>query len=839
MTQRPEILAPAGDESTIFEAIRAGADAVYFGLDSGFNARARAENLAVDRLSEVMYRLHELGKRGYLTLNTLVFDSELERLQVLLGRVAEAGVDAVIVQDLGLARWVKAYCPSLRLHASTQMTCTDRASIEVARGLGASRVTLARELPLSEVATLVQSCPIELEVFAHGALCVSYSGQCLTSEAIGGRSANRGACAQACRLPYQLLVDGVHRDLGDRVYLLSPKDLDSSSRMPEILATGVSAIKIEGRLKSTEYVRATTYLYRRAVDAALEQRELVVDSEREACHQAFSRGVCYGFLDGVNHQELIEGLTSDHIGVPVGTCLSVTRGATKTWIQVASDCSLRRGDGLLFAGKAGRDEFGGRIWALSVAGLEVEAADSSENVSVWLGPDREITDEYIGRRVYRTSAPRVVDRTASALSQLDFRAQLTARIEGSSGQSARLSFRTTDGRHVEVTLEGQVEIAKNRPLDEATAFDKLSRLGDTPYQLSALEFALEPGTTLPLSSLNRARRAAVEALAELARHRHETVDAGQWSNLLNWPIQSSPPPGLFVTCRNLEQARAALGAGATGVYLDFLTLLGVGPAVGQLREQYPLAAVGVALPRIRRSGDEKIDGYLRGLSPDAIVIRSLGSLYELETLGDERATDVGTAEAGSQNNGPLLIADFSLNLANSLSILEVMRRKIQVFTPSYDLDMAQLQALLDSPLAPYAEVVVHHPMPLFHTEHCAMAALLSTGRDSRDCGRPCERHAVSLKDRTGLVMPLEADVTCRNTVFHGKAQSGMESVPWLHQRGVGRFRIELVRESPGDTQTLVDGYRELMTGVCAPVQLRERFSAAGVASVKGSLRVVG
>src|SRR6185312_11582882 len=262
---RPEVLAPAGNAEALRAAVRAGADAVYFGLQ-GFNARARADNFDAAALGETMRELHRHGVRGYVTLNTLVFDDELPSLEAAVRACAAAGADAVIVQDLGTVRLVRAIAPDLPIHASTQMTCADAASIELARSLGASRVILPRELSLAEIAAVRRETSVELEVFVHGALCVAYSGQCLTSEAIGGRSANRGACAQACRLPYELVVDGVLTPVGERAYLLSPEDLESSALVPDLVRVGVSSLKIEGRLKGPEYVAATTRLYRKAID---------------------------------------------------------------------------------------------------------------------------------------------------------------------------------------------------------------------------------------------------------------------------------------------------------------------------------------------------------------------------------------------------------------------------------------------------------------------------------------------------------------------------------------------------------------------------------------------
>src|SRR5580692_4826312 len=268
MPTRPELLAPAGDRAAMEAAVRGGADAVYFGLP-GFNARARATNFEPAELRDTLSYLHAHGVKGYVALNTLVFDDELARLETAVRACADAAVDAVIVQDLGVAALVHAVAPSLPMHASTQMTCTDAASAELARSMGASRVILARELSLDDIAAIRAATDVELEVFVHGALCISYSGQCLTSEAIGGRSANRGACAQACRLPYELVIDGVVRDLGDSRYLLSPEDLDAAALVPRLVEIGVHSLKIEGRMKGPEYVAATVRLYRHAIDAAV------------------------------------------------------------------------------------------------------------------------------------------------------------------------------------------------------------------------------------------------------------------------------------------------------------------------------------------------------------------------------------------------------------------------------------------------------------------------------------------------------------------------------------------------------------------------------------------
>ena len=370
---RPEVLAPAGDRAAMEAAVRAGADAVYFGIQ-GFNARARATNFDVAELTATMRWLHDHGTRGYVTLNTLVFDEELAAMERAIRACAQAGVDAVIVQDLGVAKLARAIAPNLAVHASTQMTCTDASSVELAKELGATRVILARELSLDDIAKIRAGTDVEVEVFVHGALCISYSGQCLTSEAIGGRSANRGACAQACRLPYDLVVDGAVVDTSDRAYLLSPEDLEASASVPELVALGVSSLKIEGRLKGPDYVAATTRLYRKAIDAAMGTGDAPSAEERADALQTFTRGSGPGFFPGVDHQRLVEGRSCDHRGLPVGKVHGIERVGRRSWVVVESTADIAVGDGLLaLGGHAGEGELGGRVWVLETGGTRRRA----------------------------------------------------------------------------------------------------------------------------------------------------------------------------------------------------------------------------------------------------------------------------------------------------------------------------------------------------------------------------------------------------------------------------------------------------------------------------------
>jgi len=830
-------------------AVRAGADAVYFGLH-GFNARARATNFDADGLAATMRELHGSGVRGYVTLNTLVFDEELPVLEAAVRACAAAGVDAVIVQDLGVARLVRAVAPTLPIHASTQMTCTDAAGVELARSVGATRVILARELSLEDIAAIRAQTDAELEVFVHGALCIAYSGQCLTSEALGGRSANRGACAQACRLPYELVVDGVLRDLGDRAYLLSPEDLETSALVPRLMDLGITSLKIEGRLKGPEYVAATTALYRAAIDGVAGD-----DAKREAL-QTFTRGSGPGFLAGVDHQRLVEGRACDHRGLEVGTVERVTRERGREWIVVrtppppppapqagrgerehgreGSDAPLTspppclrgggpggwgcvsRGDGILVEGGwASEGELGGRVWDVEPAGEGL--------VRLWLGPDKQVGDLVAGRRVFKTSDPHVKDAVGARIEREPARVGIDVIVRGRFGEAFVVSATSARGHAAQVTADAPVEHAKTAATTRAMLLEKLGKLGETPFSLASLTVDLPEGAMIPMSSLNRARRALTEALVAGAHEPRVATEASHVSLLASAlvPDRAPPPAGLFVLCRTLDQAHAAVDAGADGVILDFLELTGTGNALRALRARSSPVHLTLAPPRIRKPGEEKIDRYLLDLGPDALLVRSLGALHDA---------------AGSVVPR---IGDFSLNVTNRLTAAEVLSRGLHAFTPSFDLDAAQLAALCGTAFGPWAEVVVHHPMPLFHMEHCLIAALLSDGKDYRTCGRPCDSHRLSLRDRAGMDHPVEADVGCRNTVFHAAAQSAASVVAGLQKSGVRRFRIELVREDAADVGRIVAVYRALLAGTTQATEVRRALKTeGGYGVVTGSLRVI-
>ena len=522
--RKPELLAPAGDWDAMRAAVANGADAVYFGLDN-FNARHRATNFRESELPEIMAYLHGHNVKGFLTFNTLIFSDELESAIAYIRAIAAAGVDAVIVQDLGVARLIKMMTPSLAVHGSTQMTLTEPRGIEFVRALGVERVVLARELAIDDIRKIAAASEMELEVFVHGALCVAYSGQCLTSEALGGRSANRGQCAQACRLPYDLIVDGVHRDLGEKAYLLSPQDLAAYDLVGDLAALGVASLKIEGRLKSAHYVAATAQTYRAALDAVGGRGFQISPQQRADLEQTFSRGFTHGFLSGVNHQQLVAARFPKSRGRRIGTVERVNPRSRLISLSTRHS-SLSTGDGIVFdEGHPEQDEQGGRVLSVTPRGkhaIELEVHRGDVNLSAISA----------GAIVWKTDDPAIRKRLEHSFSRdtVAHRTPLDVRVMARVGEALAVSF--SDGTHTAAaTADKPLERAQKFPATESMLREQLGRLGDTPFALASLHAETAGEPMVPKSLLNDLRRRAVDELLRQREHAHTVVAADALTRL--------------------------------------------------------------------------------------------------------------------------------------------------------------------------------------------------------------------------------------------------------------------------------------------------------------------
>jgi putative protease len=812
----PELLSPAGDWDCARAAVENGADAVYFGLQGGFNARARAANFHAEELPKLLAFLHRHGVRGYLTLNTLVFADELSAAEAVARQAVAAGVDAVLVQDLGLLRLLHRLCPKLPLHASTQMTLTSAEYIGQLDSLGVRRVVLPRELSIEQIADVHRQSDVELEAFVHGALCMSYSGQCLASLSLGGRSANRGQCAQPCRLPYEIIANGPSQNDASRVkYPMSPRDLAAYDRLPQLLAAGVSAFKIEGRLKPPEYVATVTHHYRTALDAAMAESQNT-DASNEpnsrrltasgsAVHQlttqdiaeldaTFSRGFCRGWLDGDRPQSLVSGESSAKRGILLGE----VRGVRGERIAVELSAPVQRGDGLVFEGDRSRaNEQGGRVYEVfqNRRSIEKEVASGTVELAFRYGAI-DLGEIALGQKVWKTDDPRAARRMRQTYTsgRLQRRVPLDLTIEAAVGKPLLLVAVAATGISCRLQSPEALPEAKKHPITVELLTEQFGRLGGTPYELRNVDARLDGRAMIPLSELGKLRHEMTRRLdaaaatppdrtmfegSALAAERHEAFPT---------PRIISPAKQIHVLCRSIEQLEAAAAAGVSSVTADFKNLRQCGDAVQTARSAG--VTILLATPRIHKPGESDVFESLADCSPDGFLVRNLAAI------------------AFFRNIGLPIVADFSLNAANDLAVAQLCSLGVERVTAAYDLDFPRLLELASLVPPDFLEVVVHRNTPLFHSEHCIFYRTFSSGDDRANCGRPCERHTLRLRDRKGVEHFVAADSQCRNTLFHGEAESMANRLSSLLAAGLRHFRVELPPDGRAETvATILAAYR--------------------------------
>ena len=816
---RPELLAPAGDWECAKAAVENGADAIYFGLER-FNARMRAKNFTVADLPKLMEFLHRRGVRGYVTFNTLVFADELPAAIDYLKVIITSGVDAAIVQDVGICRLIRSLSADFPIHTSTQMTVTSAAGVDFARELGANLVVLARENSLKEIAAiraaqLTAGPSLPLEVFVHGALCVAYSGQCLTSESLGGRSANRGECAQACRMPYELVSDGKTVDLGDRRYLLSPQDLSGLDVLPDLVRSGVASLKIEGRLKSPEYVANITRVYRTALDKVMTEifgptpapEDRVLAAVRQESlydlEMGFSRGLYPGWFRGIHNQELAHARFGTKRGVYLGQVARV--GSNCVALKLAGPA--KPGDGLVFdAGRPDEKEEGGRIYYVDEHKGETQLRFGEGDI--------DFGRIHVGDRVWKTNDP-ALDRRVRATfegDQIRFRREIHLEVHGALGTPLTLFARDEQGHVAKAGSSMPLARAEKQPLTTERLADQLGRLGGTPFKLGLLQNHLVGDVILPVKELNELRRrVATELETQRALPRRWQLVEGY--SLPRFPLaEATGAPELIVVIREQPQLEAAWVAGARIFYCEFENPKHYRETVTRFRElrgAEATASIWVAAPRVFKPGEEWIIKQVLSSEADGYLVRNYDHLKFF--------------------NGRRIRGDFSLNVANPLTAhYFINHHGLERVTASYDLNVGQLEALLKNAPGAWFDITLHQHMPMFHMEHCVFCAFLSKGKDYRDCGRPCDTHRVALRDRIGAEHPLKADAGCRNTVYNSRAQTGAEYAARLMMLGARNFRVEFLTETAEEVRRTVERYRQLLGGQVSGAELwRELKLVAG------------
>jgi len=781
--QLPELLAPAGSPEAVVAAVENGADAVYLG-GAKFNARQYAANFTGDQLLGVVAYTHRHNVKTYVTVNTLLKTEELPEALEFLAWLKAVKVDAVIIQDVGLLNAVHQHLPDLSLHASTQMAVHNAAGVRFFAARGISRVVLARELSLEDIAEIYRSTGAELEVFIHGALCVSYSGQCLMSSMIGGRSGNRGRCAQPCRLPYTL-INGQGREEGGVRHLLSPRDLMTIELLPELVNAGVKSLKIEGRMKRAEYVATVTRVYRKALDrlAANPNDYRVTEEEIGELAQIFNRDFTTGYLEGRQGAQMMSYQRPNNRGVFLGRVKAIERSG-KLKVQLETDLSL--GDGLEFwVTKGGRQ--GLTVNLILLDGREVVAARAGQTVELPLLPGVEAGD-----RIFKTSDAGLLARAALKEDPGQaLKVPLAISVVGRQGKPLAAHARDALGNEATAVTASLAQAALKHPLGQDILEQQLGRLGNTPYRLENVKTEIEGEIMVPVSELNALRRDLVAGL--------EVKPAAL--NLVPFAATGRRPvkPLLAVEVSQVDGVRRAFRQGADLVYFAAF-YRGRDLGTRSLKEALDLGnkaqkAVIPVLPRLFTPAEE--DAQRRRI----LQFAELGARGLL-------AGNPGSIQLVQEIAPQLKIyGDYPLNTFNPWSAEFFQAAGLDRLTLSPELnfeELAEAARRITSPL----ECLVHGRLPLMLSQYCAVGALKGGAGPGTTCSKPCLKEEYGLKDKKQLIFPLGHDLNCRMYVYNSKELCLLEDLPRFRELGIATVRLHLVRESAARVGELTGLYRQ-------------------------------
>ncbi|MCQ2102381.1 MAG: U32 family peptidase [Fibrobacter sp.] len=858
-----ELLMPVGTWDMLEAAVKNGANAVYFGVPH-WNARGRTEDFSFEDVGAMIRYARAHGVRSFLAMNVLVFERELQGLPEFLAKIIELKPDAFIIQDIGLARLIRAICPEQEIHASTQMTLASAEGVNLVKPIGFNRAVLSRELSAKQIAAVKAGTDLEIEVFVHGALCVSYSGQCLTSENFGGRSANRGQCAQSCRLPYRIFVDGKEYTETNAQYLFSTRDLCALPKLKELAEIGVESLKVEGRLKSPEYVAAVTRAYRKALnnlgESGKNRADLGLESaDLEPLEVLFSRSLTTGWLDGDNHQELVNGTFSNHHGMYLGKVVKVDRGSV--YVELNMPASMvsrdgadrntalpRPGDGILFEDATFGISTGSRLYgAEMVKNAHNRRGDGMRGIGPVLRLDfsRDFDMRQIGRNmdVFRNDSPALEKELRKTFTDRNQETKRPVNMEltGAVGEKLTLKVWLAGATLMQgvdkaaiVESESPLEAAKNAvdpAAIEALARKELGGLSSTPYELGTLMVRVDGAPFVPGKVLRNLRQSAVQQLEEVQlqwKEMHISANEGRKflqnisakfavENKKNAAAANSSAPAQFgiasamakptisVLVRNPDQIAALKGLAIDNVIMDFDWGVKYDEPLQQIRDLGFKA--GMATLRIHKPGENHYLRKILELCPDFALVRNLGSLSILK------------------DSGIPLVGDYSLNAANSASYQWLLDQGLTALHPSWDLNSVQLFDLLNNIDGSRLELTLHQYMPAFHSEYCAFARSLTTGRRFPECGKICTQHKVEIEDHKGERHFLQSDAECRNTLFVGHPQSALKLLPQLRTAGVNRFRLEMLNEDAETVRRKVLIYTQAILG---KISIEDAIKQAGI-----------
>jgi putative protease len=746
-----ELLAPAGSFEALEAAVMCGADAIYLG-GTKFGARAFASNFDNEGMIKAVNYAHLYGVRIYVTVNTIIYDEEVASFLEYIDFLNSIGVDAFIIQDLGMLHLLSTIYPQLELHASTQMHIHNINALNKLKQLGVKRAVLPRELSISKIEQLKKESGMEIEIFVHGALCVSYSGQCLMSYLIGGRSGNRGECAGSCRLPYDLIeVDGnleTTIDINGK-YPLSTKDLCTLDNIPKLIEAGIDSMKIEGRMKRPDYVALVTTLYRRAIDAYYEGLEYTVsEQDIKDLQLMFNRGFTKGYLFGDKGKNLMNPKRPNHMGVPIGKVISFN----KNYITIKLNDNIAIGDGIRILSNADVGFTVNKIFKDNESVMEACNGDvvSLEN----LGMVNK------GDVVVKTTDIKLLNILNEKYQNNNRKIELSAVITGHVGLEMKLNI--TDGIN-EVTTKSAMKISPsiNNPVTKDKILEKLNKIGDTPYIFTNIDMNIDDNIFIPLTAINAIKREALDLISGKRIKRLINTEMGKY----NFEIPKVEQNRILLKAkvRTIEQYQACVDNNIDNIYIEDNALY-------------------------QKVKDDK--RVILGISR----VNKFKSLNEGELL-------VGEFGSVALNT----ITDYSLNIVNSYGVAFMYSLGAKAVTLSYEMDVDKIGKLImnykDRYLSnPNLEVIVYGRIEAMISEYCPLSTYLD--KEGNLCNLCKTNKKYYLRDRFKNNFVLSFD-NCVTSIYDYKKYNIIEYINKLRKIGVANFRLNFVDEDYDECSKLI------------------------------------
>lgn len=768
-----ELLAPVGSFEALKAAVQNGANAVYLG-GKDFGARASANNFDRDELKEAVKYAHIRGVQVFVTTNTLRKENEIEDFLEYAKLLYDIDVDAIILQDIGMARLIKRELPDFELHASTQMVAHSLEDVKYLESVGFDRVVLAREVTVEEIKYICDNCKADIEVFVHGALCVCYSGQCLMSSMIGNRSGNRGRCAQPCRQRYELIdvyTGEVVNSNGD--YLLSPRDLNAIEEIDKVIDAGVHSLKIEGRMKRPEYVATVIDGYRKTIDEYLATNKLNVSDETiNDLYTIFNRKFTKGLLLGDVGKDMMNSQLPNNQGLYVGTVVDYNKKAKRLKIKLAN--TLKKGDGInLGGGTIGRIIKNGNIETIGYKGETIELD--------FVGEARK------GQIVFKTSDSELMDRVQATFTQdKEFvKNIIDAKITIKLGQKPILTLK--DRHSNEATIEGDkiVEEAMKVALSKEKVETQLRKLGNTPYELDLLEIELDDNVSLPISLLNQMRRDCIELLdkervsIKNRKYKNKTV---KYKPVL---YNRNKQQGISVKVKNLEQLESALECGVDRIYYEDTNTI---DKAMSLAMKYNKKVIYSA-PRIIRNKEYNHLAKANNAGVESVQVGNYGSI---DYFKDKK-----------------LNIDYYLNAFNSETINYYKEIGADTLCISQELNINEIKETIK-----YTDIniesVVYGYTPLMITEYCPMGVIV------RDCKKDkrvakCKESIYALRNSKGDEFRVSQDIFCRSTIYNSNVTCMLDNLYELHEIGINVLRLDFTLEDKGTVKEVIEAYQEVLS----------------------------